>query len=146
LQNASLCDQVVLWILKYRLKMVQKLMESFDVDAGLLVPFSKFNLVTLIVLTSFGEVNELESVKADLRINQGWNADLEEDAGTRVDVVRHQEALAMTLCSCIEDMEDATHIGPSCQLDFSQSIGNLTNNSEAVVRQNTLQENASKKH
>jgi hypothetical protein len=62
-KNASLCDRVVLWILKYRFKMVQKLMESFDLDAGLLVPFSKFNLVTLIVLTTFGEVNELEASK-----------------------------------------------------------------------------------
>jgi hypothetical protein len=125
--------------------MVQKLTESFDVDAGLLVRFSKFNLITLIVLTTFGEVNEqLENIKANLGINQGWNADLEEDAGTRVDVVLHQEALTMTLCNCIEDMEDATRSGSSCQSDFSPLIGISTNNSKATVRQHTLQGKASK--
>ncbi len=76
--------------MKYRLKMVQKVMESFDVDAALLACFSKFNLVSLTVPTTFGDVDEqLESVEGNLGINQGWNADLEEDAATRVDVVGH---------------------------------------------------------
>jgi hypothetical protein len=77
-------------VMKYRLKMVQKVMESFDVDAALLACFSKFNLVSLTVPTTFGDVDEqLESVEGNLGINQGWNADLEEDAATRVDVVGH---------------------------------------------------------
>jgi hypothetical protein len=129
--------------MKYRLKMVQKLMESFDVDTALLAHFSTFDLVTIIVLTTFGNVDEqLESIKANLGINQGWNADLEEDAGTRVDVACHQEALTMTLRNCIEGVKDAARSGPSCQLDFSQSIGNSTNNSKASVHQYTLQEKA----
>ncbi len=57
--------------MKYRVEMVQKLMESFDVDAVLLACFSKFDLVTLTVLPTFGDANEqLESVEANLGINQ----------------------------------------------------------------------------
>jgi hypothetical protein len=39
---------------------------------------------------------------------------------------------------------DAAHSGLSRQLDFSQSTGNLTNNSKATVHQHTLQEKALK--
>jgi hypothetical protein len=38
--------------------MMQKLMESFNVDALLLSHFFKFDLVTLTVLTTFGNVDE----------------------------------------------------------------------------------------
>ncbi len=50
----------------------------------------------------------------------------------------------MTLCNCVEDVEDAAHSGPSHRSDFSQLTGNLANNSEATVHQHTLQENALK--
>jgi hypothetical protein len=102
-------------VMKYRLEMVQKLMESFDMDAALLACFSKFDLVSLTILTTFGNVDEqLESIEANLEIYQGWNADLEEDADTRVNVVGHQEALAMALRNHIEDVEDAVCSNPSC--------------------------------
>jgi hypothetical protein len=56
----------------YRLKMVQKLMESFDVDAALLACFSKFDPATLTVITTFDNADEqLESEKANLGIEQG---------------------------------------------------------------------------
>ncbi len=41
-------------------------------------------------------------------------------------------------------MDDAAHSGPSCRSDFLQSTGNLTNNSEATIRQHTLKEKALK--
>jgi hypothetical protein len=44
--------------MKYRLEMVQKLMESFDVDAVLLAHFSKFDPDTLTELTTFDNVDE----------------------------------------------------------------------------------------
>jgi hypothetical protein len=52
--------------------MVQTLMESFDTNTALLAQFSKFDVNTLKVRTSFGDEDEyLESMEADLRINQG---------------------------------------------------------------------------
>ncbi len=52
--------------------MVQKLMESFDVDAALLACFSKFDPATLTVITTFDNADEqLESEKANLGIEQG---------------------------------------------------------------------------
>jgi hypothetical protein len=72
----------------YRLEMVQKLMESFDVNTALLARFSEVNSTTLTVTTTFGDVNEqLESVEADLGIDQGWYADLEGDNGKKVDLI-----------------------------------------------------------
>jgi hypothetical protein len=82
----------------YRLEMVCKLMESFDVHAALLACFSEFDSTTLTVRTTFGDSNEqLDSVEANLGIDQGWEANSEVFGGPRVDVVGHQEALAMTL-------------------------------------------------
>ncbi len=122
--------------------MVQKLMESFNMDAALFACFSKFDLASLIVvLTTFSNIDEqLESVKADLGIDQGWNADLEEDASTRMDIVGYQEALAITICNRTEDVEYAARSGPSCRSDFYQLTGSSTNNSKATVCQHTLQE------
>ena len=81
----------------YKLEMVRKLMESFDVDAALLAGFSQFDPETLIVVTTFGDVNEqLDQVEEDLGIDQGWNADLKDADACYVDVIGHREALAMT--------------------------------------------------
>jgi hypothetical protein len=79
--------------------MVQKLMESFDVDEALLVRFTKFNPATLTLKTGLGDIDkQLEHAETDLGINQGWYADLEDkETGTCVDVVIHRKALEMTL-------------------------------------------------
>jgi hypothetical protein len=54
----------------YRLEMVHKLMESFDVDSALLACFSGFNSATLTVTTTFGDSNkQLDSMEADLGID-----------------------------------------------------------------------------
>jgi hypothetical protein len=59
-------------VMGYRLAMVQKLIESFDVNAALLACFPEFDPITLTVQTIFGDVNkQLDSVKADLGIVQG---------------------------------------------------------------------------
>jgi hypothetical protein len=132
-------------VMGYRLAMVQKLMESFDINAALLAHFSEFNLITLPVQMTFGDVDEqLDSVEADLGIDQGWTVDLEEKNGDRVDVVGQRKALAMTLRNRIEDVDDAACSGPSCWLDFLHSTGNLTNNLEATIHQHTLREKALK--
>ena len=57
---------------KYKLSMVQKLMESFDVDSAILARFSVFDTATLTVQTEYGDTDEqLESIEADLGIHQG---------------------------------------------------------------------------
>jgi hypothetical protein len=56
----------------YRLEMVCKLMESFDVNATLLACFSKFDSLTLTVTTTFEDSDEqLDSVEVNLGIDQG---------------------------------------------------------------------------
>ncbi len=84
---------------KYRLEMVQKLMESFNVDEALLVQFTEFDPATLTLKTKFRDVDkQLEYVKTNLGIDQGWYADLEDKkTGTCVDIVGHCKALEMTL-------------------------------------------------
>ncbi len=125
--------------------MVRKLMESFDVDAALLARFSEFDSATLFVMNTFGDSDEqLDSVEADLGIDQGWEADSKVFRGTRVDVVGHQEALAMTLRDRIEDVDDAACSGPSCCSNFSHSTGNSTNNSDAKTCQHILRAKALK--
>jgi hypothetical protein len=42
----------------YRLEMVQKLMESFDVNMPLLAHFSEFDPITRTVKTTFGDVDK----------------------------------------------------------------------------------------
>ncbi len=88
----------------------------------------------------------MESVEADLGIDQGWQADLKQDAGVTVDVVgyRQAEALAMTLRNRPDDIDNPDHSGPSCRSGFSQSMGNSTNNSNATTKQHTLREKALK--
>ena len=96
---------------KYKLGMVRKLMESFDVDAALLARFAQFDPDTLAVKTTFGDVDEqLDRIEEDLGIDQGWTADLEPAGALRVDLVGHREALAMTLRDRVEDADDANRI------------------------------------
>jgi hypothetical protein len=132
-------------VMGYRLAMVQKLMECFDVNAVLLARFSDFDSITPTVQTTFGDVDEqLDSVDALLGINQGWTADLEVTDGDRVDVVGHRKALAMTLRDCIKDVDDVACSGPSFWLEFLHSLGNSTNNSEATIHLHTLWKKALK--
>ena len=129
----------------YKLGMVKMLMESFDINAALLARFSEFNPVTLIVKTTFGDVNEqLERVEEDLGIKQGWNANTELGEESRVDLIGHQEALAMTLRDPIEDVDDAARSGLSRWTNFFQSTGKSTNNSNATTRLHTQRANALK--
>jgi hypothetical protein len=80
-------------IMGYRLVMVQKLMESFDINTALLARFSDFDPITFTVQTTFSDVGKQldNSIKANLGINQGWTADLEDTDGDRVDVVGHRK-------------------------------------------------------
>jgi hypothetical protein len=129
----------------YRLAVVQKLIESFEVYTALLAPFSEFDPIILTVKTTFGNVNkQWDIIKADLGIDQGWRAALEDKDGDRVDVVSHRKALAMILRECIEDVDNTTHSGPSRRLDFLHSAGNSTNNSEATICQHALWKKALK--
>ena len=120
-------------------------MESFDIDSALLTQFSVFDPVTLTVETTFGDVNEqLERVEEDLGIDQGWNADSELGDDSRVDLIGHREALAMTLRDRIDDVDDADRSGPSRRTNFSQSTGNSTNNSDATTQLHTQRATALK--
>ena len=112
----------------YKLGMVKKLMEIFDINSALLARFSVFDPVTLIVKTTFGDVDkQLEWVEEDLGINQGWNADSElGDDSRRVNLIGHREALVMTLRDRVDDVDDADRSGPSCRTNFSQSTRNST--------------------
>ncbi len=93
----KICRSVAGWfygywirVQHYKLGMVKKLMESFDINATLLVRFSVFDPVTLTVKTTFGDVDEqLERVEEDLGINQGWNVDSELGDDSRVDLIGH---------------------------------------------------------
>jgi hypothetical protein len=50
--------------------MVQKLMESFGVDAALLAHFSVFDTTTLVVMTKFRDAEkQLDGIEADLGID-----------------------------------------------------------------------------
>ena len=89
-------------------------------DLALLARFLVFDIPMLTVETEYGETdNQLESMEAVLGIDQGWAADLEDNHGVQVDVVGHQEALAVTLRDGVEDIEDADCSGPSRRSDFS---------------------------
>jgi hypothetical protein len=132
-------------VCKYKVSMVQKLMESFDTDAAHLSRFSVFDPVTLEVQTGFGYDNELlEGVEADLGINQGWLVDLENEDVTTVDVVGHCKTLVQNLHDRPGDIDGTNHSGPSCCSDISHSTGNSTVNSDATARQHTFWEKALK--
>jgi hypothetical protein len=124
-----------LHICKYRLVMVWALMESFSIEAAYLASYSSFDPKTLTVNTEYADDDELlEGVEVDLGIDQGWEADKEENGEATVDVVGHCKALTMALRDRI-NIEDADRSGPSRRSDFSQSTGNSTNNSDATTRQ-----------
>jgi hypothetical protein len=77
-----------LHICKYRLVTVQALMESFSIEAAYLASYSSFDPKTLTVNTEYADDDELlEGVEADLGIDQGWEADKEENGEATVDVV-----------------------------------------------------------
>jgi hypothetical protein len=129
-----------LHVCKYRLVMVQTLMESFSIKAAYLASYSIFDPITLTVDTAYVNDDQLlEGVEADLGIDQVWEVDKEEIGGVAVNVVGHREALAMSLRDRI-DINDADRSGPSCWSDFSHSTGNSTNNSNATTRQHLTQE------
>jgi hypothetical protein len=97
----------------------------------------------LLVQTAFGYVDEqLDTVEANLGIDQGREADLEDKDGNRVDIVGHQEALAMSLQDRVEDVGNANWRSPSRHSFFSHSTVNSTNNSKATIRQHTLRAKA----
>jgi hypothetical protein len=101
-------------VMRYRLEMVNKLMERFDIDAAFLAQFSEFNSTTLTVTTTFRDVNkQLESIEVVLGIDQGWYAGLEGDNGNKADLIGHWEALMMTLQDRVEDVDNAVCSGPS---------------------------------
>ena len=119
-------------------------MESFDADAALLKYFAMFDPEMRTVTTPFRDVDEqLEGIKSELGIDQGWCAD-SEAAKERVDVVGHKQALAMLLQDWVEDVDDATWSGPLHWGDFLQSTGKSTKNSEVMIRQHTMKEKAIK--
>ncbi len=57
-----------------------------------------------------------------------------------MDLIGRWEALATTLQDQVKDVDDAARSGPSRWSNFSQSTGNLTNNSKATTWQHTLRE------
>ncbi len=69
---------------KYKLGMIQKLMESFDIDASKLAGYSTFDVNTLTVMTKYGDVDrQLDNLEAGFGIDQ-WAADLKELDSTRM--------------------------------------------------------------
>ncbi len=120
----------------YNLPTVQSLMESFDFDTqqALFSRYSTFDLATLVVDTEFGETDEqLESMEADLGIDQGWEVDREVSDGRGFAVDGYQAAMEKTTQDHIEDIDDANRRGPSWRSDFSQSTGNSINDSTAMA-------------
>jgi hypothetical protein len=89
-----------------------------------------------VVTTKFGKTDKLlESMEANLGIDQVcWAADKEDGDRRQVNVEGHREALEQKLRDRIEDMDNADQSGPSQWLDFSQSTGHSTINSDATAR------------
>jgi hypothetical protein len=112
---------------KYNLPTVQLLMESFDTNQAIFSQYLTFGTDTLTVEAEFGNTDkQLESMEADLCIDQGWLADMEEGKGGRLTVVGHQKALEKTLRDRIDDVDNAACSGASRGSNFSQSTGNST--------------------
>jgi hypothetical protein len=125
--------------------MIQKLMESFDIDASKLAGFSTFDVGTLTVMTKYRDVDgQLDDLEAGFEIDQ-WAANLDKVDGTRMSVSGHKEKLAQTLRDWVDDVDDANRSGPSCRTNFMGSTGNSTNNSDAMIRQHTLRDKAIRK-
>ncbi len=118
----------------YDLPTVQSLMESFDTQQALFSRYSTFDPVTLVIDTEFGEMDEqLESMEADLGIDQGWDVDREVSNDHGFAVKGYQVAMEKTLQDHIVDINDANRSGPSWRSDFSQSTMNSTNNATATA-------------
>jgi hypothetical protein len=87
--------------------MIQKLMESFDIDAAKLAGYSKFDVNRLTVITKYSDVDDqLDELKANFGIDQ-WAADAKDLDGTRMTISGHREALAQTLRDHAKDVDDA---------------------------------------
>jgi hypothetical protein len=113
---------------------VQSLMESFDTQQALFFRYSTFDPANLVVDTEFGETDEqLESMEADLGIDQGWEVDRKVGDSRGFAVNGYQAAMEMTFGDRIEDINDADRSRPSRRSDFSQSTRNSTNNSTAMA-------------
>jgi hypothetical protein len=113
---------------------VQSLIKSFDTQQALFSRYSTFDPATLVVVTEFGEMDEqLESMEADLGIDQGWEVDREASNGRGFSVNGYQAAMEKTLRDPIEDINDADLSSSSRRSDFSQSTGNSTNNLTATA-------------
>ena len=126
---------------KYRLNMVQKLMECFEYDDRLLASAADFDPVTLTVQARFHD-NEADLDKAELAfgIDQEWIAD---DEG--VTTSAPMEGMEMMLRDKIDDVDDADRSGPSRRSDYDgMSSGNSTLNSSATCRKHTHKEKALK--
>jgi hypothetical protein len=127
---------------KYKLGMIQKLMQSFNIDASKLAGFSTFNVNTQTVMTKYGDiVRQLDDLDAGFRIDQ-WAADLEELGGTRMLISGHREALAQTLCNRVDNVDNANRSGPSHRTIITGSTGNSTKNSKATTQQHMLRDKA----
>ncbi len=108
---------------------------TFDTQQALFSRYSTFDPATLVVDMEFGELDEkLESMEADVGIDQGWDVVREVSNGRGFAVEGYQAAMEKTLQDRIEDIDDANRSGQSWRSDFSQSTGNSTNNLTATAR------------
>jgi hypothetical protein len=109
-------------------------MESFDTQQALFSRYSTFDPATLVIDTEFGETDEqMESMEADLGIDQGWKVEREVSNGRGFAVDGYQAAMEKTLQDRIEDINDANRSSPPRRPDFSQSTRNSTNNLTATA-------------
>ncbi len=87
--------------------MIQKLMESFDIDVAKLAGYSEFDVNMLTVITKYSDVyNQLDDLEANFEINQ-WAADAKDLDGTRMTISGHREALAQSLHGRAKDVDNA---------------------------------------
>jgi hypothetical protein len=79
--------------------MVQTLMESFNTEAALMAQFLTFDVNTIEVRTTFADEDDyLESMEADLSINQGWATDDNDfNKSPKITLEGTREALQQTL-------------------------------------------------
>ena len=126
---------------KYRLNMVQKLMECFEYGDRLLAAAADFDPVTLTVQARFHD-NEADLDKAEMAfgIDQEWIVD---DEGVTANA--SMEGMEMMLQDKMDDVDDADRSGPSRRSDYDgMSTGNSTLNSGATCRKHTLKDKALK--
>ncbi len=109
-------------------------MESFDTQQALFSRYSTLDPATLVVDTEFREMDEqLESMEANLGIDQGWDVDREVGNGHGFAVEGYQAAMEKMWQDRIEDINDANRSGLSWRSDFSQSTRNSANNLTAMA-------------